>query len=68
MQVLGHDQARAWFGEAREATVFQWHHEAFELPPGTVPLATSDACPHQAFAIGRHDLLYARWLGLPKSA
>ncbi len=52
--VQTHAQAREWFGEVDEVTVFHWHHEAFELPPGTVSLAGSAACPHQAFAIGRH--------------
>jgi GMP synthase (glutamine-hydrolysing) len=46
--------ARAWFGEPGEHTVFQWHYEAFELPPGALPLARSAACPQQAFAIGPH--------------
>lgn len=46
--------ARAWFGDEREPTVFQWHNEAFELPQGAQLLATSAACPHQAFAIGPH--------------
>ncbi|MBS0449147.1 MAG: type 1 glutamine amidotransferase [Proteobacteria bacterium] len=54
MQLLDNDEARAWFGEARERTVYHWHSEAFELPPGSVPLATSPDCPHQAFAIGPH--------------
>lgn len=52
--IHAHDEARAWFGELDEVTVFHWHFEAFELPPGAVALAGSDACPHQAFAIGRH--------------
>lgn len=47
-------QTRDWFGEADRATVFQWHEEAFELPPGAVDLAGNAACPHQAFAIGPH--------------
>lgn len=46
--------ARHWFGDIDRATVFQWHYEAFELPPGAAPLARSAACPHQAFAIGPH--------------
>ncbi|WP_166238992.1 type 1 glutamine amidotransferase [Paenibacillus turpanensis] len=28
---------------------FQWHGDAFEIPPGAVGLAESDACPNQAF-------------------
>lgn len=54
IRVHGHEEARAWFGDADEHTVFQWHYEAFELPAGAVVLAGSDACPHQAFALGRH--------------
>ena len=46
--------ATAWFGEVAEPTVFQWHEEAFALPAGATGLACSDACPHQAFAIGPH--------------
>ena len=48
-------EARDWFGEHDTSpTVFQWHEEAFELPPGATLLAGSTACPHQAFSIGRH--------------
>ena len=28
---------------------FQWHNDSFDLPPGTVHLARSAACPGQAF-------------------
>jgi GMP synthase-like glutamine amidotransferase len=47
---LAHD----WFGTAPGHTVFQWHYEAFDLPPGCRALASSPACPNQAFAIGPH--------------
>lgn len=53
------DWARAavdWFGEAvgtpAAPEVFQWHFEAFDLPPGGQRLAGTAACPQQAFAIG----------------
>lgn len=49
-------EARAWFGTSGELTVFHWHTEAFELPLGARPLATSAACPHQAFALGPRQL------------
>jgi len=54
MRVAHTPRARSWFGAEAARTVFQWHHESFELPLGAELLAGSDACPHQAFAIGPH--------------
>jgi GMP synthase (glutamine-hydrolysing) len=33
-------------------TVFQWHGDTFDLPPGAVHLARSKLCKHQAFRFG----------------
>lgn len=30
----------------------QWHGDTFDLPPGAILLATSEACRHQAFRVG----------------
>jgi GMP synthase (glutamine-hydrolysing) len=54
MRLSSHADAMRWFGDADEAVVFQWHYDAFELPPGAQALAHSKACPFQAFGIGPH--------------
>jgi GMP synthase-like glutamine amidotransferase len=47
--------AHAWFGVGQgDPVLFQWHRDAFGLPPGAESLAHSQACPHQAFALGPH--------------
>lgn len=56
--------------------VFQWHGDAFEIPPGAELLATSAGCPHQAFRYGDRTYglqfhlevdgpLIERWLTVP---
>ncbi|HEY1338759.1 MAG TPA: type 1 glutamine amidotransferase [Bryobacteraceae bacterium] len=35
-------------------TVFHWHSETFDLPPGAVLLASSELCRHQAFRLGNN--------------
>jgi len=54
MQVHVSEAAQHWLGEAGEQFVYHWHCESFDLPAGAEWLASSPACPHQAFAIGPH--------------
>ena len=39
-------------GVPADLRVYQWHEDMAELPSGAVLLATSQACPHQAWRIG----------------
>ncbi|RJP92233.1 MAG: type 1 glutamine amidotransferase [Desulfobacteraceae bacterium] len=39
-------------GLDRQFVSFQWHNDSFEVPSGAVHLATSPACPNQAFRVG----------------
>ena len=73
MTVADTPAGRDWFGASGTQVVYQWHYEAFELPPGAERLAGCRACPNQAFAIGPHlglqfhleidDEKLARWAG-----
>ena len=42
------------FGGLSEETIFHWHGETFDLPPGAELLASSDLCRNQAFRAGEH--------------
>ncbi len=50
------DGAQLASGWPDEALVFHWHGDGFETPPQAVPLAGSEALPHQAFAVGERVL------------
>ena len=43
-----------WFGLQPAPTVIHWHYEAFTVPAGATRLASSRACPNQAWALGPH--------------
>jgi len=47
--------ASSWFGGRATFRTFQWHYEAFELPPGAMRVLTNAFNPNQGYVIGeRH--------------
>ncbi len=40
-------------GLSERFMAFQWHGDTFSIPPGARRLASSEACPDQAFELGR---------------
>lgn len=51
---VDHPLTQTWFGNDPTDTVIHWHYESFSIPAGATLLASSPACPNQAFAIGKH--------------
>lgn len=48
-------EAREWFGERTRFTTFEWHYEAFTLPPGATRVLTNAFNENQAYVVdGRH--------------
>lgn len=45
---------RLFLGFPEEFTVFQWHGDTFDVPPGAVNLASSEMFPHQLIRVGRN--------------
>lgn len=54
LRVAANDEARRWFGHLEHFPGFHWHGETFSIPPGATAILSSDYCPHQAFAYGKH--------------
>lgn len=48
------DLVKEWFGDDPTNHVIHWHYESFSVPEGATLLASSEACPNQAFTIGKH--------------
>ncbi|MBM4261355.1 MAG: hypothetical protein FJ145_07985 [Deltaproteobacteria bacterium] len=54
ISITPHGQVDSLLGYLSEsATVFQWHSDGFELPPGAIHLASSVNFKNQAFRIGK---------------
>jgi len=55
VEVVDAPAAREWFGERQRFTTFEWHYEAFTLPPGAVRVLGNAFNENQAYVVdGRH--------------
>ena len=51
---IDNELTKQWFGSDPTDTVIHWHYDTFSIPTGATLLASSESCPNQAFAIGKH--------------
>jgi GMP synthase-like glutamine amidotransferase len=55
VEVTDREAADEWFGGRRRFTTFEWHYEAFTIPPGATPVLTNRFNENQGYVIdGRH--------------
>jgi GMP synthase-like glutamine amidotransferase len=54
VSVLPAGDAATWFGRREAFTTFQWHYDAFALPPGATRVLTNAHNVEQAFCFGKH--------------
>src|SRR5271169_3302661 len=54
VSVLPAGDAATWFGSREAFTTFQWHYDAFALPPGATRVLTNAHNVEQAFCFGKH--------------
>ena len=48
--------ARAWLGDLRRFTTFEWHQDTFTIPPGGTRIMTGEHCANQAYVVGDRHL------------
>ena len=55
VEVCDRPARQQWFGGRAAFNTFQWHYDAFALPPGATPVLTNAFNANQAFVVdGRH--------------
>ena len=54
VRVTANEVSREWLGELPAFETFQWHGEAFTIPPGATRVLENAHCANQGFALGKH--------------
>ncbi|HLK92583.1 MAG TPA: gamma-glutamyl-gamma-aminobutyrate hydrolase family protein [Polyangia bacterium] len=55
VDLVGADREPVLAGLGARLTVLHWHGDTYDLPPGAAHLASTPACRHQAFRLGRRQ-------------